>query len=257
MGRNKLSSPIEKDTPVGPSEKTPSAGGLESFQQARPFLAAEMTLILFLLDNSASMAGEPIECLQKGFRLFLDALGKHPRASKAVEVALISVSGKQPTLLSPFQPATAVVEPKLEAGGGTPLNGGFLMALDEVDRKRAANVAKGIDCRTPLILAVTDGEATDEDLKEKAKAAIATVERAKPPRVEVHGLAVNANALGELEEVLCRKPVLVSRFSFEEIMRKLSQAVIARSVGGTADILHPLQEPLPRSAREETRDATE
>ncbi len=56
------------------------------------------------------------------------------------------------------------------------------MALDLVDRKRAANVAKGIDCRTPLILAVTDGEATDEDCKNNAKAAIAAAEGTKPPR---------------------------------------------------------------------------
>ena len=121
MGRKSLTPPVGKDTPTVPPEKPPLGGGLESFKRERPFGAAEMTLILFILDLSASMAGDSIECLRKGFRLFLETVAKHPRASKAVEVALIAVCGKSPTLLSPFQPATEVREPTLEAGGGTPL----------------------------------------------------------------------------------------------------------------------------------------
>ncbi len=93
MGRNRLTPPVEKDTSTVPPEKPPSASGLESFKRERPFGAAEMTLILFILDLSASMAGDPIECLRKGFRLFLEAVAKHPRANKAVEVALISCVG--------------------------------------------------------------------------------------------------------------------------------------------------------------------
>jgi uncharacterized protein YegL len=257
VGRKSLPSPPKKDPPPPPPEQTTSAGGLESFKRERPFRAAELTLIVFLLDFSASMRGDSIQSLRKGFRLFLDAVAAHPRASKAVEVALIAVCGEKPTLLSPFQTASSVVEPTLEAGGGTPLNSGFLMALNLAEATRAAHAAKGIDCRTPLILAVTDGEATDEDYQEHAKAAIAAAEGAKPPPVEVHGLAVNPKALGELEEVLSRRPVLVSKFGFEEIMQKLSTSLIARSMGGSADILSPLQEPLLQAAAEEARNAEE
>jgi uncharacterized protein YegL len=257
VARRPLSSPLKKDPPPPPPEKTTSAGGLESFQHERPFRAVALTLFLFLLDISGSMRGKSIESLRNGFRVFLDAVKKHPRASKAVEVALIAVCGEEPKLLAPFQPATELAEPTLEAGGGTPLNWAFLMALELVEAKRDDYAAKGIDCRTPLILAITDGEATDQDFLEQAKVAIAAAEEAKPPRVEVHGLAVNARALGELEEVLSRRPVLVEKFGFEEIMQRLSQSVIAFSVGRSKDLLQPLQEPLPERAAGEKCEAME
>jgi uncharacterized protein YegL len=257
MGRKRLSSPPEKNPVPPPPEKKTSAGGLEGFQRERPFRAAELTLIAFLLDISMSMSGRPIQSLKNGFQLFLDAVAGHPRASKAVEVALIAVCGEKPTLLSPFQPASNVVAPTLEVRGGTPLNSGFLMALNLVKEARAAHAAKGIDCRTPFILAMTDGEATDEDYKEHAKAAIAAAEGAKPPRVEVHGLAVNAKALGELEEVLSRRPVLVSKFNFEDVMRKLSSTLIVCSTGDRADISRAFQEPLDPAAEQEPRDDQE
>jgi uncharacterized protein YegL len=248
--RKGLSSPLNNDPPPPPPEKTTPAGDLECFQRARPFRAVALTLFLFLLDVSGSMRGKSIESLRNGFRIFRDAVRKHPRASRAVEVALVAVCGDKPTLLARFQPAAELAEPTLEAGGGTPLNSAFLMGLEQVEAKRADYAAKGIDCRTPLILAITDGQATDEDFLEQAKAAIAAAEEAKPPRVEVYGLAVNANALGELEEVLVRRPVLVEKFGFEEVMKKLSQSVIEFSVGRTKDVLQPLQEPLPKPAAE-------
>ncbi len=255
MARRPLSPPPEADPPP-PGKKTP-AGDLEFFQRARPFRAVALTLFLFLLDISGSMRGKSLESLRNGFRLFLDAVKNHPRASKAVEVALVAVCGEKPKLLAPFQPATELVEPTLEAGGGTPLNSAFLMALEQVEAKRADYAAKGIDCRTPLVLAITDGQATDEDFLQQAKAAIAAVEEAKPPRVEVYGLAVNANALGELEEVLVRRPVLVEKFGFEEVMKKLSVSLIEFSVGTNKDLLHGLQEPLPKPAAEAMSEPTE
>jgi hypothetical protein len=55
-------SPLKKDPPPPLPENTNSAGGLESFQRERPFLAVALTLFLFLLDISGSMRGKrPLE----------------------------------------------------------------------------------------------------------------------------------------------------------------------------------------------------
>lgn len=200
MPRKSLSSPLNNVPPPPPSKLTTTAGDLECFQRARPFRAVVLTLFVFLFDVSGSMRGKSIESLRNGFRLFLDAVRKHPRASKAVEVALVAVCGDKPKLLAPFQSAAELAEPALEA---------------------------------------------------------AAAEEAKPPRVEVYGLAVNSNALGELEEVLTRRPVLVEKFGFEEIMKKLGQSVIEFRAGRSKDLLQPLQEPLPKPAAEETCEPAE
>ena len=78
---------------------------------------------VLVLDTSGSMAGEPIEQLQRGVQLLAEELSRDGLASKRVEIAVLAF-GTQVRLLSGFVSPTTFTPPPACPRGRDPHGGG-------------------------------------------------------------------------------------------------------------------------------------
>src|SRR5690242_10951353 len=75
--------------------------------------------VILLLDTSASMAGEPIQELNRGMEVFKDDLLKDTQASLSAEVAIITFGPVK--LIQDFSTVDYFTPPTLVADGVTPM----------------------------------------------------------------------------------------------------------------------------------------
>lgn len=103
---------------------------------------------------------------------------------KAVEVAIVSVSGSEATIVQDWVVAQDFEYQPLSAYGMTPLAGGFKLAVSLCEERKKHYLSEGIDYYRPWIIIITDGVPTDgsekwaeavnlaQEVKEKKKAYI-------------------------------------------------------------------------------------
>ncbi len=117
--------------------------------------------VYLLLDISGSMIGAPIQAVDQGLSVFVDAVANEPQALETMRVSLIAFNSSASQLI----PMTDVLDfnvPALRAGGRTALGA----ALSLVKRRAELEVRKGSpqakgDWR-PLVFLMTDGVPTDD-----------------------------------------------------------------------------------------------
>jgi uncharacterized protein YegL len=125
--------------------------------------------IALCLDVSGSMAGEPIQELNEGVRLFFQSLQEDPIARVSAEVAIVTFSDTAAMHLD-FQSLERISSPPvLSAGGSTDLGGGVLLSLDLLERRKEMYKAAGVDYFQPWLVLMTDGQPTTDRHHEAAK----------------------------------------------------------------------------------------
>jgi uncharacterized protein YegL len=87
--------------------------------------------VLLLLDTSGSMAGEPIQELNRGIAAFKEDVLKDTKASLSVEVAIITFGPVR--LIQDFATIDHFTPPRLEASGFTPIGEAIDCALDRLE----------------------------------------------------------------------------------------------------------------------------
>lgn len=120
---------------------------------------------VLLLDTSGSMAGDPIEKLNEGVRLFKKQIVEDKTfgstTSKCIDVAIVTF-GSPVQILQKFEPVTKMITTSFEANGSTPLGEALDIALSMIEWQKKRYNEAGVPYYRPWIFSITDG-APDKD----------------------------------------------------------------------------------------------
>ena len=114
---------------------------------------------LLLLDNSASMRGNPISQLNEGLKIFRDELVNDALASKRVEVGIVTFGPVK--IETDFISAQQFVPPELTVNGATPMGEAIETGLNMLRTRKDAYRKAGIAVYRPWVFMITDGGPTD------------------------------------------------------------------------------------------------
>jgi uncharacterized protein YegL len=198
-----------------------------------------------LLDTSASMAGEPISQLNRGFELFCEEIKADELAKKRAEITVITFGGSARVVI-PFTEGRYLQPRTLGASGGTPMGAALNIALDQLTRQKRAYRQAGLEYYRPWLFLLTDGAPTDGNAFTTAADRVRQAELER--KVSVFAIGVGPQAdLGRLRALSeQRVPAMLDELSFTEFFSWLSASLSAVSasnafgVAGAAD-----QIPLP------------
>lgn len=128
--------------------------------------------ICLVLDISGSMGDRDgtrltkIEELNKNYKDFLNFVRTDKRARAICDLSVISF-GHEVTVVNGYSNIESIRETKFSANGPTPMGAAMKKALNLLELRRTHYKDKGIEYYKPIIILMTDGEATD-DYKEAA-----------------------------------------------------------------------------------------
>jgi uncharacterized protein YegL len=189
---------------------------------------------VLILDNSGSMAGEPLEELQRGVEQYIDELASDPLAKRRVEVAIVTF-GNSVEVAHPFASADQYAVPELEAAGLTPMGHAINIALDLLADRKAALASQGIPQYRSWVFLITDGGPTDETTTAWTYA----IQRLKEGETKKSFLFFAVGIQGaDFEKLndLCgtRKPVALDGLRFRDLFQWLSasQKIVSQSNPG-------------------------
>lgn len=123
---------------------------------------------VILSDGSGSMGGVGIQSVNAGLAEFGNVLKKDEKAAGTVDVEVISFDDTV-NRETAFTPAAEYQAPTLRAGGCTALNQALITALQDLRARKDQYKAMGISYYRPIIFAMTDGLATDDEYEAEAK----------------------------------------------------------------------------------------
>ncbi len=196
---------------------------------------------VLLLDVSGSMAGQPINELNKGIQLFWQEVRKDPLASKRVEVAVVTFSDDV-EVVQDFATIENSQPPVLEAGGATAMGSGILKALDILRNRKEVYRRNGISYYRPWIFLITDGAPTEpQEVMQQAAQAIQQEEAKKGVAFFAVGVeGADMRMLATLSKE--RQPLKLKGLAFRELFLWLSasmQRVSSSKVGDKVDLPSP------------------
>lgn len=121
-------------------------------------------LCVLVLDVSGSMAGNPIDQLNKGLKDFQKELQNDFVAAQRIEVAIVTFNSAVATAVQPKLSADFEM-PVLRASGSTKLVDGVRMGIDIVEERKNWYKSTGQTYYRPWIMLITDGEPdSDQDV---------------------------------------------------------------------------------------------
>ncbi len=129
--------------------------------------------ICLVLDISGSMGDRDgtrltkIEELNKNYKDFLNFVRTDKRAGAICDLSVITF-GHEVTVVNGYSNIESIRETKFTANGPTPMGAAMKKALNLLELRRTHYKDKGIEYYKPIIILMTDGEATD-DYKEAAE----------------------------------------------------------------------------------------
>lgn len=144
------------------------------------------------VDTSGSMAGIPIDELNKGLAAFGEALQKDSLACGRAEVCIISFNSSVQTEMS-FRPATEYEAPTLSASGLTSMNEAIECALDALEVRKQTYKDNGVSYYRPWLFLLTDGAPTDEEKENAARIRLQNAIRNKKVVYMPMGIGSNAD----------------------------------------------------------------
>ena len=116
--------------------------------------------IFLVIDVSESMAGTPIENVQRGIRDLQDALLSDPYAMETAYLSVITFAGKA-KVATPLTYLPSFTTPDLPIGSGTSLSEALDVLMTEIDHEVIKNTPDSKGDWRPLVFLLTDGSPTD------------------------------------------------------------------------------------------------
>lgn len=200
-------------------------------------------------DSDAASGVAPIEDLNRGVKLFFEAIEKHRVACHAAEIAVVTFGGEARKLLD-FSRLSTIKVPSLTAHGYTPMGDAVSLSLDLLDSRKKKYRKNGVDYHQPWLVLMTDGKPEDgkpshesEALSRAYEAATRTAAlvEAKKPKLTVIPLALGPDAdLDTLSRFSPKTaPLRIESLQFARFFEWLSQSVISVSKTNPSDGLDP------------------
>ena len=194
--------------------------------------------VVLLLDTSLSMAGDPIDALNRGIKVFKEDVLRDAKASLSVEVAIITFGPirlrQDFTTIDRFEP------PQLIADGGTPIGEAIEYALDRLEDRKDSYKENGIQYYRPWIFLITDGAPTDSWDMAAQRLGAAEARR----RLLFFSVAVEGANMKTLSQIASpeRPPVKLNGLNFGDLFEWLSTSMkrVSTSKVGEAVALPPV-----------------
>lgn len=117
--------------------------------------------IFFLIDISESMVGEPIQQVEEGLAMIIQALKTDPHAIETVWVSIIVFAGQAKTVV-PLQEIVNFYPPKFPVGSGTSLSKGLGHLMYELRKNIVKTTLEQKGDWKPIVFLFTDGAPTDD-----------------------------------------------------------------------------------------------
>lgn len=189
--------------------------------------------VILLLDTSGSMAGEPIQELNRGLTVFKESVQEDAMAALRVEVALITFGPVQ--LVQDFVTIDQFVPPRLNAKGKTPMGEAIECALDRLAARKATYKATGIQYYRPWVFLITDGAPTDHWESASQQVREAEMEG----KLLFFSVGVQGADMNTLRQIVppSRPPVLLNGLDFRSLFVWLSQSMKRVSSGKVGEQL--------------------
>ncbi len=184
--------------------------------------------VYLLLDCSESLIGDGIRQIERGVHTLLSTLRSDPHALETVCLSCITFDGAA-RVDFPLTEIAAVQPPKLIVRPGTALGAALNLCADCIQRevRKTTHDTKG-DYR-PLIILITDGQATD-DCQTALKRLGAAV---KPTPANIYAIGcgddVDLHALKELTDIVLHMPEM-EEADFKKLFVWLTASVQSASI---------------------------
>jgi len=186
--------------------------------------------VCLALDTSGSMAGEKIKELNKGIKVFYDAVMSCEEAKFAVDLNIVSFGKDGVKTLLEFDMITNQTLPQLTADNLTPLGEGIKTSLLNLDRRKNEYKQNGNDYYQPWLIIMTDGWPTDD----YENVAFDTRQRVLNGKLSVFPIAIGEADTNVIEEFSPKRKCLrLKGLNFVEFFEWLSKSVISLSQSST------------------------
>ncbi len=182
--------------------------------------------ICLCLDTSGSMSGRTINELNKGVRLFYDAIREDETALYSAEICIVTF-GDAAECISDF--ASLEVRPDapiLTADGLTPMGEAVNIGLDLLEKRKNEYKARGVDYYQPWLVLMTDGGPNGRP-SELSRAIKRTVDLVNQKKLTVFPIGIGSEAdMNVLASFSPKKPPLkLKGLNFREFFEWLSKSV--------------------------------
>ena len=118
--------------------------------------------ICLCLDVSGSMRGDPIRELNKGIKVFFDALKQDEIALYAADVCIVTYGNRGKNSVQCISDFSSIeskpLPPELTAYGQTPMGEAVNTCLDLLEARKKEYQDKGVDYYQPWLVLMTDGK---------------------------------------------------------------------------------------------------
>jgi len=153
--------------------------------------------VVFVIDNSGSMYGAPIDELNKGLHAFENEIGSDDTASARLDVAIVSFNSSE-KVEHDFDLIQDYGMPTLSAGGGTNMQAGLRKGLDMLEARKKWYRDTNQTYYRPYVIAITDGYANiTEELKSEIRLS------AQNKKLNFWPIGVNGADMSMLEKIAC------------------------------------------------------
>ena len=192
---------------------------------------AARVAVCLVLDTSGSMSGAPIEELNKGVKLFIDAIKNDDIAKYAAEIAIVTFGGDV-EVYSDFQNIENFSFRNMYASGSTPMEEAVLQALDLLETRKKEYVDAGVDYYQPWMVIMSDGQ-PDSPPNQSSQM---TYDMASKRKLSCFQLGIGDGAdMQTLAKFSPRKPLRLKGLNFEGFFEWLSKSIQAVSQSTVGD----------------------
>ena len=187
--------------------------------------------ICLLLDTSYSMSGAPINELNKGVKVFINALKSDEIACYSADICVIKFGGSVDKIID-FGPIKDLKIPQMSAGGDTPMGEAAAEALRRLENRKNEYKNEMVEYFQPWMVLMTDGQPTDH--YESSALEISSLVNERKMTIFPIGVGDGAdmNVLKEFSPT--REPLKLQGLDFKGFFEWLSQSVtiVSQSIPG-------------------------